>query len=97
MGIIEAAAGLGLMVGPMLGSLFYSSIGYLWTFIVFSIFMFFNCIFLYFSLSPEMNNKPTEEEEKARADSIRSRNNSGNYSRNFSKNFQRATSVVSFT
>lgn len=51
MGIVEAFSGLGLMIGPMIGSFFYSFFGYFWTFLLFSIFMWVNGVYVFFCLN----------------------------------------------
>lgn len=63
LGLAEATAGFGLMMGPVLGSLVYSFTNYVWTFIIFGIILAFNLIFIYSALPNELNFAPDEEED----------------------------------
>jgi hypothetical protein len=57
----EAAAGLGLMMGPVIGSFIYASLQYMYTFFVFSGIMLLNCILVSIIL-PNSLNQPYSSE-----------------------------------
>ena len=61
LGYIKASTGLGLMLGPSLGSLIYGFFGYAITFYFFSVFIFL-AIVLQTILIPNSVNKPKDEE-----------------------------------
>jgi MFS family permease len=54
-GYIEAAIGIGLLIGPIIGSFFYSLLGYLWSFIVFGIIIFITLWPIHFMLPAYLN------------------------------------------
>ena len=55
-GYMEAAGGLGLMVGPPIGSFLYGYLNYAWTFYSLSITIFINLFVLVIFLPNELNN-----------------------------------------
>jgi MFS family permease len=59
-GYLEAAAGLGLMVGPPLGSIIYGQLGYAWAFYFFTILLAYNLVCLVI-LMPNSLNKEDDE------------------------------------
>jgi MFS family permease len=64
LGWAEAATGLGLAIGPTLGSLVYTEVGYEWTFILFGIVLFLGAILTYFVLPNALNTGYKEEPRK---------------------------------
>lgn len=58
-GFMEAAGGLGLMIGPPLGSFLYSMFKYAWTFYSLAVFIFINTLLCLFFI-PDKLNKQTE-------------------------------------
>lgn len=56
----EAAAGIGLMLGPVIGSFLNTSVGYLLTFFIFSGLLFFNGILCWLILPSSLNAKSEE-------------------------------------
>lgn len=58
----EASAGLGLMLGPVLGSFIYTFTNdYMNTFLAFGVILFLNFILIFFALPNSLNHKPEEE------------------------------------
>ena len=67
-GYCQSACGIGLMSGPVIGSLIFAAVGFEFTFVIFSGLMFF-CGFLVLVFLPNRLNhigKETEEEKKKR-------------------------------
>ena len=56
-GFMEAAGGLGLMIGPSFGSFLYGYLDYAWTFYILSIFIGINLVILVLYIPNELNNK----------------------------------------
>jgi MFS family permease len=54
-GYIEAASGLGLVIGPPIGSMIYGRFGYQWAFYSTSIFVFINVIICMFFVPNKLN------------------------------------------
>ena len=54
-GYFEAAIGLGLIIGPPVGSLMYGFFDYQWAFYAFSIFLTFNAILCVFLIPNSLN------------------------------------------
>lgn len=52
---LSAARGLGFLGGPLSGQLFYTAVGYVWTFVIFSIIMGVTLVFSYFALPVSLN------------------------------------------
>lgn len=50
MGWAEAASGVGLVVGPVLGSILYGSVGYMYTFVIFGAILALSSLLTYFIL-----------------------------------------------
>ena len=57
LGMSEAAAGIGTMVGPVIGSVLYAYFGYFWAFIFFAVMLGFSGILSFFILSNSLNDK----------------------------------------
>jgi MFS family permease len=57
LGMGEAAAGIGTMVGPVIGSVLNSYFGYFWAFMFFAIMLGFSGILSFFILPNSLNNK----------------------------------------
>jgi MFS family permease len=55
LGMAESAAGLGLMLGPVIGSLIYGKLHYMYTFLVFTGILLVNCIVIFFLLPSSLN------------------------------------------
>lgn len=55
LGWAEAATGVGLMMGPALGSLTYQNLGYFYTFIAFGGFLLLGALILFLVLPSELN------------------------------------------
>jgi MFS family permease len=53
---MEAAGGLGLMIGPSIGSFLYGYLNYAWTFYFFSILIGINLILLVIYIPNKLNN-----------------------------------------
>ena len=62
-GYCQSACGIGLMVGPVLGSMIYGSLGYENTFFVFSGMLFVSCIFVFFILPARLNKLEADQAE----------------------------------
>lgn len=58
----EAVAGVGLMVGPVVGGFFYSAFGYFATFFIFGIILVLNFA-IALLITPDTMNKSMEEED----------------------------------
>ena len=54
-GLAEAFAGLGTMLGPVIGSILYSNLSYLQTFLALSFLLFANMFLSYFFLPSTLN------------------------------------------
>ena len=72
MGWAEAATGLGLAIGPTLGSIVYEAVHYEWTFIIFGIVLVFGGILIYFALPSTLNTGYVPDPQKAASISLRS-------------------------
>jgi MFS family permease len=57
LGMGEAAAGIGTMVGPVIGSVLYAYLGYFWAFMFFAVMLGFSGILSFFILPNALNNK----------------------------------------
>ena len=57
LGMGESAAGLGQMMGPMLGSIFYSYLHYFGAFMIFAGFLLFAAVLSFFTLPSSLNVK----------------------------------------
>jgi predicted MFS family arabinose efflux permease len=57
----EAASGLGLMLGPVMGSLIYSRLGFMNTFLIFSFILTINCLIILVTLPQSLNKNPYED------------------------------------
>lgn len=57
LGMGEAAAGIGTMVGPVIGSVLYAYFGYFWAFIFFAVMLGFSGILSFFILPNSLNDK----------------------------------------
>ncbi|CDW79392.1 permeases of the major facilitator superfamily [Stylonychia lemnae] len=55
LGYGEASAGVGLMVGPVIGGLLYSYLGYFWCFIIFSLIILITTVLCFFVLPASLN------------------------------------------
>jgi MFS family permease len=55
LGMAEAIAGVGLMIGPVIGSFLYSRLGYLGTFLTFSCILLIGCLCVSFALPNMLN------------------------------------------
>ena len=55
LGWAEAATGVGLVMGPALGSFIYSFLGYMFTFIAFGILLMIGMILIFFLLPASVN------------------------------------------
>jgi MFS family permease len=55
MGYCESAVGIGLMIGPVLGSLIYGFVGYAPTFYIFGSVIGLGLIIVFFLLPPRLN------------------------------------------
>ena len=62
LGMAEASAGIGLMLGPIVGALLYNWLGYMGTFFAFTIILSVNLVVNVFILPSSLNAK-TEEDE----------------------------------
>ena len=60
MGFLEAAAGLGLMIGPPLGSIIYGHLGYAWAFYFFTILLAYNLVCLIVLMPASLNDKDVD-------------------------------------
>ena len=49
---------MGLAIGPTIGSLVFEQVGYLFTFVIFGIFVLFGGILAWFMLPEHLNNAP---------------------------------------
>jgi MFS family permease len=67
-GYCQSACGIGLMTGPVLGSMIYGSLGYEKTFFVFSGILLFSCIIVFFILPPRLNKLDEQLAEAAAND-----------------------------
>jgi MFS family permease len=57
-GMAEAIAGVGLMIGPVIGAFLYSAFGYFFTFFVFGLMLFLNLLVTYW-VTPDFLNQNT--------------------------------------
>lgn len=64
LGWAEAATGLGLAVGPTLGSLVYNEVGYEWTFVIFGIVLGLGGVLIYMVLPATLNTGYKEDPMK---------------------------------
>jgi MFS family permease len=64
LGMGESAAGLGQMLGPLMGSLFYTNVGYFWAFIIFASFLLFSAILSFIILPNSLNLKLNVQSEE---------------------------------
>ena len=55
LGMAESASGLGLMLGPVIGSIIYSKLYYMNTFFIFTLILLVNCIVVFFMLPTSLN------------------------------------------
>ena len=55
LGLAEAAVGIGLMIGPVLGSLMYGFLSFMGTFMTFAGILFLNLIVVYFCVPNSLN------------------------------------------
>ena len=60
LGIAEATQGIGLMIGPVIGSFFYADLDFIGTFQVFAAFLLLNLVCIYYALPDELNNNVHE-------------------------------------
>ena len=67
-GYCQSACGIGLMVGPIMGSMIYSHVGYENTFFIFSGMLLVSCIFVYFILPARLNKLDLDSELQAADD-----------------------------
>ena len=58
LGMAEASAGIGLMLGPVIGSFLYQYLDYMGTFFAFAGILFVNCILVMFVLPKSLNYTP---------------------------------------
>ena len=63
-GLLEAAVGLGLVVGPPLGSIMYSSLGYEWAFYSTAIMVLINVILCLTFVPSKLNINPESNAAK---------------------------------
>jgi MFS family permease len=63
-GLIEAAVGLGLVIGPPLGSVMYGSLGYAWAFYSTSIMVFCNILLCLKFVPSKLNVNPESNASK---------------------------------
>jgi DHA1 family solute carrier family 18 vesicular amine transporter 1/2 len=64
LGYAEASAGIGLMLGPVIGSFMYNFLEYMGTFFAFTIILLLNCILVSFTLPSSLNDAPEEPAEE---------------------------------
>lgn len=68
-GYAETAAGIGLFMGPIIGSTLYTTIGYLWCYMSLAIFLFASMIIVSFILPDSLNRDiKTNDKEESRDD-----------------------------
>jgi MFS family permease len=65
-GYIEAVMGIGLILGPIIGSVLYAGFGFEWTFYIYGAFLFV------FSLAIRRLNGPAESSMSSTTESLRS-------------------------
>lgn len=71
LGMGESAAGLGCMLGPVLGSVFYSFLGYQGAFLSFAVIMTFAGILSLSVLPNSLNTKLDTMNDEERAESVK--------------------------
>ena len=71
-GYCQSACGIGLMVGPVLGSMIYSSLGYENTFFVFAGMLLVSCGFVFFILPARLNRLESDMADAEAADGEKS-------------------------
>jgi len=64
-GYCQSACGIGLMIGPVLGSMIYAQLQYENTFFVFSGMLFAACVLVYFILPARLNKLASDESAEA--------------------------------
>ncbi len=67
----ESAAGLGQMLGPMLGSIFYTYLHYFGSFMIFAGFLLFAAVLSFITLPASLNVKLDTMDEEERAVSVK--------------------------
>ena len=55
LGQAEAATGIGLALGPTIGSLMYAQVGYMFTFVIFGVILILGTILAFFMLPQSLN------------------------------------------
>ena len=63
-GYIEGSIGLGLVIGPPLGSIMYGNLGYEWAFFSTSIISLLAALACFITLSPKLNVDPESKASK---------------------------------
>ena len=58
MGFAETAAGIGLMIGPVIGGILNTWLRYMPTYLIFAGMLAFNGIIVFLFMPNELNNKP---------------------------------------
>ena len=63
LGMAEAAAGIGLMLGPVMGAFIYAYVGYMGTFFIFAGVLFLSGCSVYLALPSSLNRNPLRDTE----------------------------------
>ena len=71
-GYAETAAGIGLFMGPIIGSTLYTYSGYLWCYMSLAIFLFASMIFISFILPDSLNRDSSANDKKEIRDDVSS-------------------------
>lgn len=62
-GMAEALAAIGLMIGPVMGGFLYTSFGYFYSFLAFGVILLINCLITVFATPSSVNNQIEERND----------------------------------
>lgn len=68
LGYAQAAVGVGLFLGPSVGSIIYSQTSYEWTFFIFGIIILLTNLPIYFFLSKDLNKVVEDSDKKSESE-----------------------------